>query len=128
VKLNHLDLQVSDVPAAVDFFERHFELALTSKRGSPAIAFLDDGQGFSLVLQRAREEVPSYPEGFHLGFLVDDVDEVRQRHARLVAAAVPRLSDVIENNRGVMFYVRGPSDLLIEVSCRRPGVAELRRA
>ena len=48
MKLNHLDLQVSDVQRSVAFFE-HFTFQLRSSRTSPAIAIMDDGDGFVLV-------------------------------------------------------------------------------
>jgi len=119
MKLNHLDLQVPDVRAAVEFFERYFDLELCSSRKSPALAVLSDRHGFTLVLQRLRDAQSSYPEDFHIGFHIDDEDEVRQRHARFVADGISTISDVIENNRGVMFYFRGPGAILIEVGCMR---------
>jgi catechol 2,3-dioxygenase-like lactoylglutathione lyase family enzyme len=117
MKLNHLDLLVPDVRAAADFFERCFDLEICSNRNSPAIAILSDRHGFTLVLQRA--EAPSYPEGFHIGFLVEEEDEVRRQHARLVAEGIGPISDVIQNNRGLMFYCRGPGAVTIEVSCSK---------
>ena len=114
MNLNHLDLQVPDVRAAVDFFERYFGLALRSNRASPAIAIMADEAGFTLVLQR--NEAAVYPEGFHVGFFVDDEALVRERHAQLLADGVGQLSDVIVNNRGVMFYCTAPFGVAIEVS------------
>ena len=119
MKLNHLDLQVSDVPAAVAFFERYFDFEPQSKRTSEAIAFLSDRHGFTFVVQRAKDGVPAYPDGFHFGFLVDDEATVRDLHARMRADGVPAVSEVIVNGRGTMFYVTGPGPALIEVSCRK---------
>ena len=116
MKLNHLDLQVSDVRQTVAFFENVFDLQLTSNRSSPAIAILSDGAGFVLVLQR--QEKPSYPEGFHLGFLVDDVDIVHRMCSRSKAAGL-EVSEIITNNRGTMIYCRMPDGYSVEVSCRR---------
>ena len=118
MKLNHLDLQVSDVQKSVAFFESVFDLELKSSRTSPAIAFLADGHGFVLVLQRA--EKPSYPEGFHLGFIVDDVECVQRQFSRAQAAGIA-VSDIIENNRGTMIYCRAPDGYSVEVSCRPVG-------
>jgi catechol 2,3-dioxygenase-like lactoylglutathione lyase family enzyme len=120
MKLNHLDLQVADVQQHVDFFEELFELRLQSSRTSPAIAFLDDGHGFVLVLQRKVDPPASYPEDFHLGFLVDDVATVHRFHDRARSAGVD-ISDVITNNRGTMVYCRAPAGFLVEVSCRTRG-------
>jgi catechol 2,3-dioxygenase-like lactoylglutathione lyase family enzyme len=121
VKLNHLDLQVLDVQRSVLFFERFFGLELTSSRASPALAFLTDGHGFVLVLQRMRAPAP-YPDGFHLGFLVDDVETVRAFHAQAKAGGLD-VTDVETNARGTMVYCRTPEGFAVEVSCRVKGPA-----
>jgi catechol 2,3-dioxygenase-like lactoylglutathione lyase family enzyme len=122
VKLNHLDLQVTDIQRSVHLFEQLFGLQLDSSRTSPALAILSDGMGFTLVLQRRKNEAEAYPEGFHFGFLLDDVDAVRRFHARAKEGALVEVSDVIENGRGVLVYLRTWDSLLIEVSWQRPRV------
>ncbi len=117
MKLNHLDLQVADVPAAAAFFVAHFGFEPRSNASGEALAFLYERDGFWLVLGRKKGDSDRYPDGFHIGFLVDDVETVRAQHARLTAAGVE--SGPIETHaRGTMFYCRGPSEILIEVSCR----------
>jgi catechol 2,3-dioxygenase-like lactoylglutathione lyase family enzyme len=116
--LNHLDLQVSDVQAAVLFFERFFDFSLVTSRSSPAIAVLRGDGDFSLVLQRKKRADEGYPEGFHCGFLVDDVATVERMHARLRGGGLT-VSDIQQNNRGTMIYCHGPDGILVEVSCRR---------
>jgi catechol 2,3-dioxygenase-like lactoylglutathione lyase family enzyme len=118
MKLNHLDLLVRDVRESVAYFERFFGLVLRTNRDSPALAVLSDGHGFVLVLQRAPQQETHYPEGFHLGFLVDSPDEVRALHDRALrdGAAV---SDVIVNGRGTLLYFTAAEGYRIEVSCQR---------
>lgn len=118
MNLNHLDLQVSDVPGHVSFFERVFGLECQSNRTSPAIAILSDHAGFVLVLQRKKQPGETYPEGFHLGFLVDDIQIVEAVQARAKAEGAP-VTDLIHNNRGVMIYCRAPDGFSVEVSVRR---------
>ncbi len=118
MKLNHLDLQVHDVTSTVAFFERYFGLTLQSNPGSPALAILTDGHGFVLVLQRCERAGDPYPGGFHLGFLVDDVDDVQALHRRLRADDVP-VSELIENGRGTMLYATRPEGYHVEVACQR---------
>lgn len=115
MRLNHLDLQARDVQLAVTYFER-FGLELQTSRTSPAIAIMTDGEGFTLVLQR--HDAPACPEGFHLGFLVGDVDTVHRMHTQLRDAGIA-VSDVDTNNRGTMIYSRAPDGYSVEVSCRR---------
>lgn len=114
--LNHLDLQVFDVQSSARFFEKYFGLAVRSNPGSTALVILTDASGFVLVLQRAKSEQP-YPEGFHVGFLVNDAREVRDLHARALADGL-KVSEVIVNGRGTMIYVTAPEGYYVEVSCQ----------
>lgn len=116
MKLNHLDLQVHDVQRSVAFFERHFGLELRTSRTSPALAILSDGHGFVLVLQR-QQAPQAYPDGFHLGFLVDDEQTVRAFHARARADGLAG-SDLQSDAKGVRTCCRAPEGYLVEVSCR----------
>jgi catechol 2,3-dioxygenase-like lactoylglutathione lyase family enzyme len=119
MKINHLDLQVSDVPRTAALFEEVLGLRFESNRTSPAIAILTDGEGFTLVLQRMEHEGESYPDGFHFGFLVDDVARVREFHAKARARELA-VSEIVENGRGVQVYWRAPDGIVIEVSCPKP--------
>lgn len=116
--LNHLDLPVSDVPAAAVFLVDHFDLAPVTRIDSPAIVILTDNHGFTLVLQRRSDPAHAFPDGMHLGFIVDDPATVHAHHARLTAAGLA-VSAIQRNARGIQCYCRGPSELLVEVSCRR---------
>ena len=120
MKLNHLDLQVSDVQRSVCLFEELLGFHLQSSRTSPALAILVGEGGFTLVLQRRKNAADQYPEGFHFGFLVEDVETVRRFHAAARARADLDVSDVIENGRGVLVYSRTDDGLLLEVSWHRP--------
>jgi catechol 2,3-dioxygenase-like lactoylglutathione lyase family enzyme len=117
--LNHLDLHVSDVPKTAALLEELLGLRVVSNRGSEAIAILEDGAGFTLVLQRMKRAEDRYPEGFHFGCLVDDEEMVVrfQQHARGGGLDV---SDVLRNRRGVLCYARIGDGILLEVSWQRP--------
>lgn len=117
MKLNHIDLQVPDVQRTATFFERFFDFEHTSNRASPAIAILTDREGLVLVLQRLKSPTEKYPEGFHVGFLVDDEATVLGFQERARAEGL-EVSDVIRNNRGTMVYCKAPGELLVEVNVR----------
>jgi len=119
MQLNHADLQVANVPETAAFFERHFDFEIQTNRNSTAVIVLSDRCGFILVLQRKKDPAEVYPAGFHIGFRVDDVAIVHEKRARLLEGGV-EVGDILENNRGVMFYFTAPGDLLIEVSCPKP--------
>jgi len=117
MKLNHLDLQVRDVVATGALFEEFLGLRIESNRASSAVAILSDGNGFTLVLQRRKGDEP-FPDGFHFGFFVEEVEAVRAFHAKARARGLD-VSDVIENGRGTLVYWR-IDGLLVEVSRPRP--------
>jgi catechol-2,3-dioxygenase len=117
MKLNHLDLQVQDVALTTAFFQRYFGLRVQSNPSSPALVILTDDAGFVLVLQRAQQP-QRYPEGFHLGFLLDDVTSVRALHEQATNDGTP-VSDVIVNGRGTMIYLSAPEGYYVEVSCQK---------
>lgn len=117
MKLNHLDLQVHDVARTTRFFERYFGLRLQSSASSTALAILTDQSAFVLVLQRSKA-ADRYPEGFHVGFLLDDEAAVRALHARALADGAV-VSDVIVNGRGTMIYLTAPEGYCVEVSCQK---------
>jgi catechol 2,3-dioxygenase-like lactoylglutathione lyase family enzyme len=116
VKLNHLDLQSSDVPALVRFLVTHFGLVPRTRLDSPKFAILGDSAGFTLVIQHA--DAPSYPERFHIGFIVDDPAEVHARGETLDAAGVA-ISPVEVDGRGTRCYAHAPGGLLVELSSPR---------
>ena len=115
--LNHVDLQVPDVRAAAALFCRLFHFTQLGNTASPAIAILQGEGNVTLVLQRKTDDRP-WPEGFHVGFIVDDVARVHDFHARASAEAEVQCSDVQVNGRGTMVYARF-CGLLVEVSVRR---------
>lgn len=116
MKLNHIDLQVPDVQEAAAFFVRWFAFELVSSPHSPALAILRGDGDFTLVLQR-RAEDERYPDKFHVGFLLEVEAEVLAFHERAQAAGLA-ISAIQRNGRGTLTYVRGPGELLFEVSCR----------
>jgi len=120
MKLHHIDLQVRDVRANVAFFQQHFGLTLHTNASSPAMAILSDSHGFILVIQR-RTDTGEYPEGFHVGFYMEDDRAVRDLHARVREQGAD-VSDVIVNNRGTSIYLRAPDGYKVEASWQRPSM------
>src|SRR5215204_6554110 len=84
MKLNHLNLTVTDVAASAAFFEKYF--GLQSMGGNAAMAGLRDGDGFVLVLMKAGQGADViYPPGFHVGFTQESDARVDEINARLKA-------------------------------------------
>jgi lactoylglutathione lyase len=82
VKLNHLNLTVTDVSAAHQFLEKYFRLR-SMGAGNEKMAGLVDDNDFVLVLMKAGQATEvKYPSSFHIGFLQESeakVNEINQR-------------------------------------------------
>lgn len=82
MRLNHLNLTVTDVAAAADFLVSYF--GLQAGGGNAGMAFLTDEAGFVLTLMKARRsDPPAYPSTFHIGFFIDGEDRVDEINRRL---------------------------------------------
>lgn len=119
MKLNHANLCTTDVAGLAAFFTRHFGFELVAMRGKDAFAILRGTDGFALNLMRPGKGGGSdYPDGFHIGFLVDDAEGVHAMHAEMTKAGVG--PDAVQNLvRGgaatTVFYCNAPGGLLVEV-------------
>lgn len=79
MKLNHLNLTVTDVPATSEFLEEYFGLRSAVTRGDSFAALADDD---NLVLSLMKGKEVSYPGIFHVGFVQESeelVDEINRR-------------------------------------------------
>jgi lactoylglutathione lyase len=112
MKLNHLNLKVSDVPATVAFLQTYF--AMRPQSANDRMAFLSDGDGFFLALFKQTQPPVSYPPEFHIGFYVDSeatVDAINRR-LRDDGYDVPEP----KQDHGYKFYLNAPGGFLLEVS------------
>ena len=115
MKLNHLDLQVSDVTGARTFFETHFGFKCTFQR-KEQLAVLEDDNGFAFgVSNLFASPPPTYPRDFHIGFILETEAEVRGTYDRLKAAGVELKTDVSRGGPNVYFMCVGPDGIAIEV-------------
>jgi lactoylglutathione lyase len=109
MKLNHLNLTVTDVLAAGAFLEKYFGLQPTG--GNAGMGFMTGDDGFVLSLMKAGSAV--YPANFHIGFFVGTEAEVDAVNQRLKAdgynVAPP------ERHHGYTFYVEAPGGFTVEL-------------
>ncbi len=118
MKLNHLNLTVSDVPAAKAFLTTYF--GLTAMPGAPddeRFTLLRDDDGMALTLMRGNPNAEvHYPGIFHIGFVQPthaDVDAINQRMAQ-------DGHDVRPPKRfhgSWTFYADAPGGFAVEVMC-----------
>lgn len=116
LKLNHLNLTVPDVAEAKCFFEKYFKFQCTDQK-SNVLAILIGEDGFILALMSEafnKQGSSSYPEAFHLGFILDSKEEVSSLYSKLKSGGlnVDREPARIRNSFGFYFYF---GNLFIEV-------------
>jgi catechol 2,3-dioxygenase-like lactoylglutathione lyase family enzyme len=117
MKLNHLNLTVTDVAETRKLFETHFGFRALKGAGNEKFALLFGEDGFVLNLMRGAEV--SYPETFHIGFMQESEERVNEinRHLKDDGFDVnpPR-----KFHGAWTFYFRAPGGILIEV-LHQPG-------
>ncbi|MCU5395443.1 VOC family protein [Bacillus toyonensis] len=121
MKLNHLNLCVDDLLEARHFFETFFDFQFLEQKGK-ALVVMNDESGFILVLSdpkafKGNKDV-TYPEAFHIGFLVETTNEVDKSYNRLVAGGIEiDKAPYVMRGSSYGFYFTMFNGLLIEVSC-----------
>lgn len=113
MKLNHLNLTVTDVPATRRLFETYFGLTGMEGGGSETFdAVFDDGSVITLMTGAGA----SYPKTFHVGFIQESEERVDEINRRLKGDGF----DVKLPKRfhgAWTFYFRAPGGFMIEVLC-----------
>jgi lactoylglutathione lyase len=112
MKLNHLNLTVTDVRAASAFLEKYFGMQSTG--GNAGMAFLTDDDGFVLSLMKAGKATNiAYPGNFHIGFFVESEERVDAINRRLKDDGY----DVAPPERlhAYTFYVAAPGGFTVEL-------------
>ena len=116
MRLNHLNLTVTDVRAAANFFETYFGLQkMGGNAGMTVLTDLPDYSGMILTLMKAKPSTfKGYPETFHVGFFIEGRDEVDVLAARLRADGY-ELDDPADTGHSYGFYVNAPGGVVVEV-------------
>jgi predicted enzyme related to lactoylglutathione lyase len=83
MKLNHINLVVTNVTEATQFFETYFDFTCIEVKGDNIVAILKDADNFVLVLMTGKEEQIAYPNNFHIGFMLDNADQVTEIYSKL---------------------------------------------
>jgi lactoylglutathione lyase len=121
--LNHLNLTVTDVPAARQFLETYFGLQghtnpytgeMSAVTGSAGFAVLFDDAGLVLTLMKGRADL-TYPPTFHIGFMRASEQAVNEMHERLRRDGYE--ADEPSRSHAWTFYVRAPGGFTVEVLC-----------
>lgn len=112
MRLNHVNLAVSDVEPAKSFLMTYFGLR-DMGGGNRNMAFLQDDAGLVLSMFKGKDIV--YPATFHIGFIQPSEAAVDEINARMKADGFDVAAP--ERSHGWTFYVRAPGGFLVEVLC-----------
>jgi lactoylglutathione lyase len=114
MKLNHLNLTVTNVAAAATLLETYFGLR-NMGGGTAAMAGLVDDDGLVLTVMRAGHGMEvKYPASFHVGFMQDSDEQVNDLNRRLKADGFT--VDPPRRLHGAWtFYFQAPGGFVIEV-------------
>ncbi|GBG06385.1 glyoxalase/bleomycin resistance/dioxygenase family protein [Paenibacillus agaridevorans] len=110
MKLNHVNLTVTDVAAARDFLQKYFGLKDGGGRGNSFAALFDD-DGLVLTLMRGTQV--SYPGTFHIGFIQENEEKVNEINQRLKSDGFD--VEPPQRSHGWTFYVEAPGGFTVEV-------------
>lgn len=115
MKLNHLNLSVTDVPAAHRFLAEYFGLRDGGLNQNMGFLYDDNGMVLSLTSMKVGGETEvRYPVTFHIGFIQpgrEQVDEINRR-LRDDGFDVPLPS---VQHGSWTFYFQAPGGFTIEV-------------
>lgn len=114
MKLNHINLGVSDVENTIALFTNYFGLRVVADMPhNTHMAFTNDDNEMLISVFKATDVV--YPKIFHIGFLQDTVQQVSTLHQKLEAGGLNPGQPKEEYGRFV-FYFDAPGGFMIEVS------------
>jgi catechol 2,3-dioxygenase-like lactoylglutathione lyase family enzyme len=115
VKLNHLNLTVTDVPAAAAFLEKYFGLrSRAGDRRSKSFDVLFDDNGLVLTLMKpGHGQEVRYPATFHIGFAQPSEERVNEINQRLRDDGFDVQPP--QRSHAWTFYVNAPGGFMVEV-------------
>lgn len=118
MRLNHINLTVPDVAAARSLFETYFDFKPADIKQNDTLSILHGSDGFILVLMNERmnqQENHSYPDAFHIGFHLQNDDEVNNLYNRLKAGGIPLTQEPQMIRKSLGFYFHH-QNLMMEIA------------
>jgi lactoylglutathione lyase len=116
MKLNHLNLTVTNPVETQDFLTKYFGLKPRGKCNRN-MALLSDDNGMVLTLMNVKigkELDARYPATFHIGFIQESEEEVNQINRRLKADGFDVPSPSMQHGSWT-FYFDAPGGFMVEV-------------
>lgn len=117
MKINHLNLTVTDVEGAKNFFKTYMGLEVTLDMGKALVA-MTNADGFLLNLMHGKDI--QYPKTFHVGFQQETKEQVDELNERLKADGF-EVEDPSLTHGSYTFYLQAPGSFTIEAFCQVEG-------
>lgn len=112
--MNHLHICAVDVAASQAFYERHFGFRKAFDHGEGV--FIRDDQGFLIAIDPVSKPF-EYPAWFHIGFMMDDPQRVRDTYTAMQAEGARFAKELTDyEGEALVFYCYDPGGTRIEVS------------
>jgi len=116
MRMDHINLTVTDVQQASAFLKKHFGYTDAFDDNNVDISVLAGEHGMHINLMRGNN--PTYPKMFHIGFDAGTEAEVKAVYERLSADGISARPPVNSNWGSFTFHFTCPgSDFVIEVAC-----------
>ena len=109
MNINHINLTVTDVPAAANFLEKYF--GLVNHGGDQKFTALFDDNQMVVTLMKAAQV--NYPVTFHIGFGQENREQVNAINQRLKDDGFDVKSP--EMHHAWTFYVHAPGGFMVKV-------------
>lgn len=112
--LNHIHIGTKDLKKSQSFYESFFGFKKKFDHGDGV--FLEDNSGFLIAIDPV-DSVPTLPDWFHLGFCLDNKDQVKKKYNQMKEQGVEFSKDYQEYGEdAAAFYALDPDGYKIEVS------------
>jgi lactoylglutathione lyase len=112
MKLNHLNLTVTEVAETRKLFETYFGFTGLKELGNDKFIVLFGEDGFVLTLMRGAQV--RYPETFHIGFIQESEERVNEINRHLKEDGFD-VNPPGKSHGAWTFYFRAPGGITIEV-------------
>ncbi|MBT4701566.1 MAG: hypothetical protein HOB79_10890 [Rhodospirillaceae bacterium] len=121
-RLHHVVLNVSDLDASIEFYEKVLGLTLAARseeRRSAFLSFGDEHHDLALF-ERATGPSPedTQPGLVHMGWKLNDYDELKAAYEELLQMGMD-VFRTIQHNVTNSVYLKDPDGMVVELFCDR---------
>ena len=121
-ELGHVGLYCTDVQKSQDFYTRILGLTVTDAHPEGHIIFLSaqpESEHHELALCPGRDAPPGAKVVQQVSFIVNDLADLKQFHARLKEEGV-RIRSVVNHGISLAIYFYDPDENVVEVYAKTP--------